>query len=87
MNCKPLGKYILIEQIDEQIVSGIGLIMSGSDTTKMRYKKARIVKVGTDVSAVSDGDTVYYDKNAGYSMMIGDSTYTVIMERDVIVVI
>lgn len=84
---KPLGKYILIEQIDEQIVSGIGLIMSGSDTTKMRYKKARIVKVGTDVSTVSEEDIVYYDKNAGYSMMIGDSTYTVIMERDVIVVI
>jgi co-chaperonin GroES (HSP10) len=61
--------------------------MSGSDASKMRYKKAEIVKVGTDVSSINDGDLVYYDKNAGYSMMIGDKTYTVIMERDVIVVI
>jgi co-chaperonin GroES (HSP10) len=87
MNCKPLGKYILIEQIDEQVKSDFGLIMSGADTSKMRYKKARIIKVGTDVLTVSEEDIVYYDKNAGYSMMIGDKTYTVIMERDVIVVI
>jgi co-chaperonin GroES (HSP10) len=87
MDCKPLGKYILITPIDEQVKSEIGLIMSGSDTSKMRYKKGRIVKVGTDVASVSDGDTVYYDKNAGYSMMIGDVTYSVIMERDVIVVL
>ena len=83
----PLGKYILITQIDEQVKSDIGLIMSGSDTSKMRYKKAQIVKVGTDIASVKDGQTIYYDKNAGYSMMIGDKTYTVIMERDVIVVI
>jgi co-chaperonin GroES (HSP10) len=87
MDCKPLGKYILITPIDEQVKSEIGLIMSGSDTSKMRYKKGTIVKVGTDVASVSDGDTVYYDKNAGYSMMIGDVTYSVIMERDVIVVL
>ena len=41
---KPLGKYIIISQIDEQVKSDIGLIMSGTDTSKMRYKKAEIVK-------------------------------------------
>lgn len=84
---KPLGKYIVINQIDEKTTTDYGLMMSGSDTSKMRYKKAQIVKVGTDVSSINDGDVVYYDKNAGYSMMIGDKTYTVIMERDVIVVL
>ena len=84
---KPLGKYVIINQIDEKVKTDFGLIMSGTDTSKMRYKKAEIVKVGTDVSSVNDGDKVYYDKNAGYSMMIGDNTYTVIMERDIIVVI
>lgn len=84
---QPLGKYIVINQIDEQSKTDYGLIMSGADASKMRYKKAEIVKVGTDVQSINDGDVVYYDKNAGYSMMIGDQTYTVIMERDVIVVI
>jgi co-chaperonin GroES (HSP10) len=78
---------VIINQIDEKVKTDFGLIMSGTDTSKMRYKKAEIVKVGTDVSSVNDGDKVYYDKNAGYSMMIGDNTYTVIMERDIIVVI
>lgn len=84
---QPLGKYIVINQIDEQSKTDYGLIMSGADASKMRYKKAEIVKVGTDVQSINDGDVVYYDKNAGYSMMIGDQTYTVIMERDVIVVL
>lgn len=84
---KPLGKYVIINQIDEKVKTDFGLIMSGTDTSKMRYKKAEIVKVGTDVSSVNAGDKIYYDKNAGYSMMIGDNTYTVIMERDIIVVI
>jgi len=84
---KPLGKYCIINQIDEKVKTDFGLIMSGTDTSKMRYKKAEIVKVGTDVSSVNEGDMIYYDKNAGYSMMIGDNTYTVIMERDIIVVI
>lgn len=83
----PLGKYCIINQIDEKTTTDYGLMMSGSDTSKMRYKKAQIVKVGTEVLSINDGDVVYYDKNAGYSMMIGDKTYTVIMERDVIVVL
>jgi co-chaperonin GroES (HSP10) len=83
----PLGKYVIINQIDEQVKSDIGLIMSGSDTSKMRYKKAEIVKRGTDVNSINDGDIVYYDKNAGYTMLVNDIKYTVIMERDIVVVL
>jgi len=85
---QPIGKYIVITPIEEQIKSDVtGLIMSGSDAAKMRYKKAEIVRVGTEVTAVSDGQTIYYDKNAGFSMVTQAGTYTVIMERDVIVII
>lgn len=84
---QPINKYIVITPIDEQVKSDMGLIMSGADVAKMRYKKAKIVKVGTEVNSVKDGYTIYYDKNAGFSMMVGDQTYTVIMEKDVIVVV
>ena len=85
---QPVNKYIVITPVEEQIKSGVtGLIMSGADAAKMRYKKAEIVRVGTEVTSVIDGQTIYYDKNAGFSMMVGDNTYTVIMERDVIVVV
>jgi len=84
---QPINKYIVITPIDERVKSDSGLIMSGADMAKMRYKKAKIVKVGTEVGSVKDEDVIYYDKNAGFSMMVGDSTYTVIMEKDVIVVV
>ena len=84
---QPINKYIVITPIEEQIKLASGMIMSGADAAKMRYKKAKIERVGTEVGSVKDGDTIYYDKNAGFSMMVGDKTYTVIVERDVIVVV
>ena len=45
------------------------------------------VKEGTEVKCVSAGDEIYYDKSAGYSMFIEDTPYTIILERDVVVVV
>lgn len=53
----------------------------------MRYKKANVIKPGSDVTVINDGDSIYYDKNAGFTMLIGSETYTVISERDVVVVL
>ena len=53
----------------------------------MRYKKGVVVAPGTDVSVINSGEHIYYDKSAGYSMMINGESYTIISERDVVVVI
>ena len=45
------------------------------------------MKPGTDVDVISDGDMIYYDKRAGYTMLINDEPYTIISERDVVVVL
>jgi co-chaperonin GroES (HSP10) len=84
---KPINKYIVITTIDEQIKTDSGLILTGSDAEKFRYKKGKVVKPGTTVECVSDGDLIYYDKNAGYTMLIENVPYTIIQERDVVVVL
>lgn len=84
---KPINKYIVIDPIDEQLVSSSGLILSTEDAKAFRYKKATVVESGNQVDTINKGDVIYYDKNAGHSMMIGDSTYTIILERDVVVVV
>ena len=48
---------------------------------------AILVKPGTDVSVIKEGDIIYYDKSAGHDMLIEDNPYTVITERDVVVVL
>lgn len=84
---KPIGKHIVIKKVDEEVKTSSGLLLSSKDIGDMRYAKGRVVKVGTDVSVISDGDTLYYDKSRSYTMVIEDESYIVISERDVVVVV
>jgi len=84
---KPIGKYIAIKSIDEEIKTKSGLILSGEDANQMRYKKGKVVEPGTDVRGIESGDLIYYDKMNGFTMMIKDEQFTVIQERDVVVVL
>ena len=84
---KPIGKNIIIQTIDEQIKTESGLLLSSEDANQLRYKKGLIVKSGTEVGSIKDGDTIYYDKRSGYSMIINDEPYTIIQEKDVVVVL
>lgn len=83
----PINKYILITTIDEQIKTDSGLLLTGSDAEKFRYKKGLVVKPGTNVDTIKENDMIYYDKNAGYTMLISNVPYTIIQERDVVVVL
>jgi co-chaperonin GroES (HSP10) len=83
---KPIGKYILISQIKEEIKTDSGLLLSAKDAQDIRYKKGIVVVPGTDVKRIMKDDTIYYDSRAGYTMVIKGEQYTVITENDVVVV-
>lgn len=84
---KPIGKYIVVSIIDEEIKTQSGLILSGEDANQMRYKKALVIEPGTEVTCIGKGDVIYYDKTHGFTMIIEDKHHTVIQERDVVVVL
>jgi|TARA_R110000772_G_scaffold236643_2_gene348328 co-chaperonin GroES (HSP10) len=84
---KPIGKYILIKTVEEEIKHSSGLILSADDASQMRYKKGIVIKPGTDVEVINEGDSIYYDTRAGYTMIIDGETCTIIVERDVVVVL
>jgi len=87
MNMKPINKYIVISKIDEELKTESGLLLSQDDASNFRYAKAKVVKVGSNVDVISEGDTIYYDKSSGHTMLIEDRPYTIIQERDVVVVL
>lgn len=87
MIAQPINKYILVTTIDEQIKTESGLLLSGSDADKFRYKKGLVVKPGTNVDVIKENDLIYYDKGAGYTMLIDNIPYTIIREADVVVVL
>jgi co-chaperonin GroES (HSP10) len=84
---KAIGKNIVIKHIDEEVKTASGLILSGEDTNQLRYKRGVVITPGTDVSSIKEGDEIYYDKNNTYTMIIHDEQYTIIQERDVVLVL
>lgn len=83
---RPIGKYIIINQIKEEIKTKSGLLLSGDDVKDIRYKKGVVVKPGTDVKTIMSEDVIYYDSRAGYSMVVNGNQHTVITEQDVVLV-
>ncbi len=83
---RAIGKYIIIHPIEEEIKTKSGLILSGEDANQFRYKKGKVVEPGTDVPNIKAGDIIYYDKAHGFTMIIQEVQYSVIQERDVVVV-
>ena len=84
---KPIGKNILITTIEEELKTSSGLLLSSEDASQRMYKKGRIVEVGSQVSEIEKDSEIYYDKRAGYTMLINDTPYTVIQGTDVVVVL
>jgi co-chaperonin GroES (HSP10) len=84
---KAIGKNIVIRNVDEEIKTASGLVLSGEDTNQLRYKRGKVVTPGTEVSSISEGDEIYYDKAQSYTMIIHDEQYTIIQERDVVMVL
>ena len=84
---KPIGKYIVIKTIDEELKTESGLFLSGEDMNQMRYKRGIVVESGTDVPHFKKDDDIYYDKAHGFTMLIDEKQYTIITERDVVVVL
>lgn len=84
---KPIGKYIVVKDIQETVKTESGLILSGEDTNQLRYKRAEVIASGTDVTAIDEGDELYYDKAHSFTMLINDEQFTIISERDVVVVV
>jgi co-chaperonin GroES (HSP10) len=84
---RAVNKYIIVETIVEEMKTDSGLLLSGDDTNEFRYKKATVKNPGTSVEVVKEGDVIYYDKSSGHTMILQDKQYTIILERDVIVVL
>jgi co-chaperonin GroES (HSP10) len=84
---QPIGKFIVIKTIDEELKTESGLFLSGEDMNQMRYKRGLVIESGTDVPHIKKDDDIYYDKAHGFTMIINEKQYTIIRESDVVVVL
>jgi chaperonin GroES len=84
---KPIGKYIVVKTLEKEIKTNSGLVLSSEDANQFRYRMATVIAVGTDVGNIKIADQIYYDKAQSFTMIIKDDQYTIIQERDVVVVV
>lgn len=84
---KPINKYMLVSKVVEEMKSQSGLLYTSQESSDMRYQKAEVVAVGNLVDAINVGDNILYDKVYGHETIIDGTTYTVITEMNVVVVL
>ena len=85
---KAVGKYIVINPIKEvDVKTKGGLILAEKQREDVRYRKAKVVEPGSEVSVLKKDDKVYYDKAAGFNIEINKEEYKVIKEHDVVVIL
>ena len=84
---RAINKYIIIKEIKEEVKTSSGILLSSNDVGDMRYKKGEVVMPGTQVETIKAKDIIYYDTNAGHTIIIEEDPYTIILERDVVVVL
>ena len=85
---RAIGKYVVIEPIKEvDVQTKGGLILAEKQREDVRYRRAKVLEPGSDVSVLKKGDEVYYDKAAGFNIEIKKEQYKVIKEQDVVIVL
>jgi co-chaperonin GroES (HSP10) len=85
---KAVGKYIVIKPIKEvNVTTKGGLILTEKQREDVRYRRAKVVEPGSDVSVLKKDDEVYYDKASGFNIEINKDEYKVIKEQDVVIIL
>ena len=85
---RAVGKYIIIEKDNKTTKkTNGGLILDESNREDIRYRKAIVINVGSEVVAIKEKDEIYYDRHAGFSVEIGKDEFKVIKEQDVVIIL
>ena len=85
---KAVGKFIVIDPIKEtDVTTKGGLILAEKQREDVRYRRAKVIEPGSDVSVLKKGDEIYYDKSSGFNIEINKEEYKVIKEFDVVIIL
>ncbi len=85
---KAIGKNIVVLPVKEtESKTKGGLLLAEANREDIRYRMAKVVTIGTAVVGVKDGDTIYYDRHAGFGIELDKKQFKVIKEVDVVVVL
>jgi|TARA_A100001391_G_scaffold65428_1_gene41039 co-chaperonin GroES (HSP10) len=83
-----IGIYLVIKEIKEKPTKTKGgLLLTDKLKEDIRYRKGIIKSVGELVKGVKAGDSIFYDKHAGFNIELDKEIYLVIKQQDVVIVL
>ena len=83
-----IGIYLVIKEIKEKTTKTKGgLLLTDKLKEDIRYRKGIIKSVGELVKGVKAGDSIFYDKHAGFNIELDKEIYLVIKQQDVVIVL
>ena len=81
-----IGNYVVLEEVVETSTKTQGgLELAEKHREDIRYRKANIVSSGTDI--LKKGQTVLFDRIAGYPVEHDSNIYKVINLRDIVAIL
>ena len=85
---KAVGKYIVVTDVEDKTKKTKGgLLLSSKQREDIRYREAKVLKVGSEVVGIKEKDSIYFDRHAGFDIELQDDIYKVIKESDVVIII
>jgi len=85
---RAIGRNLIIKK-EKQGTSETkgGLLLTENQREDLRYNKAKVISVGSEVVGVKENDNIYYDKHAGHGVEINKEVFQVIKLQDVVIVL
>ena len=77
MIIKPLGKRVLIKQVEQEEVTKSGIVLPGT-ASKEKPITGEVIAVGKDVEDVKAGDKVIFEKYSGTEVKDGDNSFLIL---------
>ena len=77
MIIKPLGKRVLIKQVEQEEVTKSGIVLPGT-ASKEKPITGEVLAVGKDVEDVKVGDKVIFEKYSGTEVKDGDDSFLIL---------
>ncbi len=85
---KALNNYIMVlPTVKETQETSMGLLMTGEESSKERYKEGVVELVSDDIQTVKLGDTIVYDAVQGHDYRYNGKMYRIIQYRDVALIV
>ena len=77
MIIKPLGKRVLIKQVEQEEVTKSGIVLPGT-ASKEKPITGEVLAVGKEVKDVKAGDKVIFEKYSGTEVKNGDDSFLIL---------